>query len=214
MYVQRTYHYPLIGKSGELRALLEEHVSRDQVRISLLQQVVLSNGPVLLEISAHESAEAFENWRDTNASDQAVLDFRAKTAPLRSRTVQTRLLKSLVDRDPSVTRGGRYLHVGHIKPLPDKEGEVQSMLIDAVKEYQSERPSIRLLREVFNPEGRVLVIADTYENLTEYDNLLDRRPASIINAMTKANSLSRAPTGHELYEYITRSTAYSGHFRG
>ena len=207
MYVQRVYHRPIPGKGPELRAALEERVRIEiekGTRINLFSQVVLPHGPQFLVITAHESAEALEKWRDANSSDQAELEFRAQTASLRSGAVKTRLLKMLIPAQRSASE--RYLHVSHINPLPDKEGEVQSLLLDAIKEYQSERTGIRLLREVFNPEGRVLVIADTYENLTEYDNLLDHRPATITDAIAKSNSLSRAPIGHELYEVIIRSS--------
>ena len=87
MYVQRVYHRPAPGKAPELRAALEERVGIEierGTRINLLRQVVLSHGPQFLVITAHETAEALEKWSDANSSDQAELDFRAKTASLRS----------------------------------------------------------------------------------------------------------------------------------
>ena len=124
MYVQRVYHRPVPGKGPELRAALEERVRIEiekGTRINLFSQVVLPHGPQFLVITAHESAEALEKWRDANSSDQVELGFRAQTAPLRSGAVQTRLLKMLI---PSAQRSAsdKYLHISHINPLPDKEG--------------------------------------------------------------------------------------------
>ena len=42
--------------------------------------------------------------------------------------------------------------------------------------------------------------------LKEYDNVLDHRPDGMMDAITRASALNRAPMGHELYEVLVRNS--------
>jgi hypothetical protein len=205
MFWQRITHYPAIGKAPELRAHLEEQVKNAQAngaQTVLSTRVAFGDGPEFVESTRFENLAAYEKQRDQALASADFRNAGVKSAPLRRRTIKNELFKVLIRRSGG-TAPRRYATRALFYPAPGKAREVRSILEEMVRSYQTERPYLRLLQQIFAPEGgQVYALGDSYENLMEYENLMDKRPASFYEAVVRASELSRLPSLQELHEVL------------
>ncbi len=203
MFNQVVFSFPVPGKEWELQQLLEERVRALQAsgRRATLMRKVLYNSPMFVNATRFDNLEAYEKFRQQNASDPKFRELVSRLSSLSRMPASVRLYQVLV-APKGGGHAGRYYHRATCSPLPGKEREMRTVLEEWVRSYQSQRPQFRLFRALFAEEGPSFVIGDGYQTLTEFENLLDKRPASAYEAVARVEALSRVSMVQDLYEVL------------
>ena len=97
-----------------------------------------------------------------------------------------------------------FLQRVSIYPAMGKDSELRDTLTEWIKKRQSQGMNVGLSSQLFGAEGTTFVTTTFFSDLAEFDN---RRRTNMADrdfqaAVTKFNSLSRAPAKFELFEVL------------
>ena len=202
--VRQVKIFPLPDKGPEVRALLEEQVkSNSQNERQLLAQNMFGEVPAFVITSIFDDIAAVEKNRDAIWANRAFLDFQSKLTPLLRQPTEVTISESIVSTAAGTGAMPRYAHQVLIYPKNGAESEVRSVLEDFAKGQQSDsRPYFRMARRLFSAIGPVFSMGDSYESLSEYDNVSKARADKMRAHFKQFGPMTRAPMTQELREVL------------
>lgn len=203
--IQRLSIFPEPAKAGEARSLAEEIVrssSFTNVRISL-SQIIFGEIPTLSASIVHDSLEDVEKLRDTLLSDQSYLDGAAKLNTMVRQPTIIRILAGVVEPVGGVTPNARYSQLAVFPPNNESQDEVRGILEEFSKDQQADgRPLFRMAQILFSHNGPTFILLDSYETLTELENLTQQRAPKVNELRASLSGKLRAPVSQRIQEVI------------
>ena len=202
--VRQVKLFPAVDKAAEARALLEGHVKANPLNErTMLAQAVVGQLPAFVLTSIFEDIGALEKNRDALWTDSTFLDFQSKLNPLLRQATEVTISETIVRTTGGFSSSPRYSHQARFFPSNGEIGSVGNILEEFAKGQQADgRSNFRMARVLFSATGPIFTLGDSFESLTEYDNVSKARGEKVQEALSRVASITRAPMAQELREVI------------
>lgn len=203
MYFQKVLFSPSNGKQRELTNLLIERTKAQQpeVRVNLAEKLYGDVAPLVLTFQ-HENLESVEKRKDMLDSNDEFWAFRREVVPLIDHEAELRIFSGIFSTGIA-SAPAKFVHAVHFYPEQGKEPQVRTVLEEFAKAYESERSTpFGIHQRRFGTAGSEFVLSNRYSSLTEYEEISQNLPPSIVNMTQVVSPLLRAPMRHNLSQVL------------
>ena len=198
----RVSYYPAVGKNVPLRAALEERVKGAASRggaQGLSVQRFPPEGTVFVITNRYPDLASWEAGVRRNAEGTAA--FGEKIASLLRQPNKQELFEQLIPFPPRTGPPG-FTARTYNYPALDKAGELRALLEERVKSGPSRGRAMSLFRQLFTPDGPVLVTSTRWPDMATYEATTERTRADTQAFQAKVAALVRQPNKQELFEVL------------
>jgi hypothetical protein len=194
-YHHYIFHYPAVGKQGELRALLEERVkARSATGVPHgLAARMFADEPMLATRITHQDLASLEAFQRAQEADPAQAAFLAKMRPLISRPNAQALYRELVPAQNAGPAG--YVWRVIRQPAPAKGEELRALLEERTKSRNSQGIPAALYARVVPLNGATFMSNLLFADLAAFQRQTEgnQTDAAARAFLAKAASLAAGP---------------------